>query len=305
MSWKVSSTARWAMAGAMPAASMRRFTRRRPRLRRPVSERAIAPATRTSSRLRSALSRATAASMASSSWPRRARRCRTCASDSSRTASIRSPVTYGSSDAGRGLAAESRDFRSTAALRLSRARHLLAGHVGGGRDALDLQLELVHVRRPAQGLLVGHEALLVETEDRLVERLHAVLRRPLGDGAVNEVRLLLVHDAVADECRADEDLDGGYAAAGVDLRNQALGDDGLEDAGELNPDLLLLVRREDGNDAVDRFGGVERVQRRKDQVARFGGEQRRLDRLEVAHLADQDDIRILPQRAAQRVGERS
>ena len=36
----------------------------------------------------------------------------------------------------------------------------------------------------------------------------------------------------------------------------------------------------------------------------FGGEQRRFDGLEVAHLADEDDVGILPQRAAQRVRER-
>ena len=43
----------------------------------------------------------------------------------------------------------------------------------------DLQLELVDVRRPAQRFLERDEALLEEAEDRLVERLHAVLRRAL------------------------------------------------------------------------------------------------------------------------------
>ncbi len=89
------------------------------------------------------------------------------------------------------------------------------------------------------------------------------------------------------------------------LRDQALRDDRLEHAGELDADLLLLVRREDGDDAVDRLGRVERVQRREHQVAGLGGEQRRLDRLEVAHLADEDDVGILAQRAAQRLRERA
>ena len=88
------------------------------------------------------------------------------------------------------------------------------------------------------------------------------------------------------------------------LRHEALRDDGLEHAGELQAHLLLLVRREDGDDAVDGFGRVERVQRREHEVAGFGGEQAGLDRLEVAHLADQDDVGILPQRAAQRLRER-
>ena len=88
------------------------------------------------------------------------------------------------------------------------------------------------------------------------------------------------------------------------LRHQALRDDGLEHARELQADLLLLVRREHGDDAVDGLGGVERVQRREDQVAGLGGEQRRLNRFEVAHFADQDDVRVLTQRAAQRLRER-
>ena len=80
--------------------------------------------------------------------------------------------------------------------------------------------------------------------------------------------------------------------------------DRLEHAGQLQADLLLLVRREDRDDAVDRLGRVERVQRREHEVAGLGGEQRRFDRLEVAHLADEDDVGILAQRAAQRLRER-
>ena len=78
----------------------------------------------------------------------------------------------------------------------------------------------------------------------------------------------------------------------------------LQHARELDADLPLLVRREHRDDAVDGLGGVERVQRREHEVAGLGREQRRLDRLEVAHFADQDDVGVLPQRAAQRVGER-
>jgi hypothetical protein len=46
------------------------------------------------------------------------------------------------------------------------------------------------------------------------------------------------------------------------------------------------------------------VQRREHEVPRLGGEERRFDGLVIAHLADQDDVRILPQRAPQRVRER-
>ena len=65
---------------------------------------------------------------------------------------------------------------------------------------------------PAQRLFVGDEPLLEQAEDRLVERLHPVLRRALGDRAVNQVRLLLVDDAVADVGRADQDFDRRHAS---------------------------------------------------------------------------------------------
>ena len=78
----------------------------------------------------------------------------------------------------------------------------------------------------------------------------------------------------------------------------------MQHARELDADLPLLVRREHRDDAVDRLGRVERVQRREHEVPGLGGEQRGLDRLEVAHLADQDDVGVLAQRAAQRVRER-
>jgi hypothetical protein len=60
-----------------------------------------------------------------------------------------------------------------------------------------------------------------------------------------------------------------------------------------------MVRREDGDDAVDGLGRVEGVQRREDEVAGLGREQRGLDGLVVAHFADQDDVRILTHRRAQ------
>ena len=72
------------------------------------------------------------------------------------------------------------------------------------------------LRRPAQRLLVRDQALLEQAEDRLVERLHAVLRRARGDRAVDQVGLLLVDDAVADEGGADHHLDRRRAALAVD-----------------------------------------------------------------------------------------
>ena len=72
---------------------------------------------------------------------------------------------------------------------------------------------------------------------------------------------------------------------------------------ELEADLLLLVRREDRDDAVDGLRGVQGVQGREHQVAGLGRGDGGLDRLVVAHLADQDDVGVLAQGAAQGGGE--
>src|ERR1044072_1339883 len=71
---------------------------------------------------------------------------------------------------------------------------------------------------------------------------------------------------------------------------ERLADDSLQRTGELNSHLLLLVRREDVDDSVDRLRGVLSVQRREHEVARLCRGQRDRDGLEVAHLADEDDV---------------
>ena len=87
------------------------------------------------------------------------------------------------------------------------------------------------------------------------------------------------------------------------LLQQRLRDHGLDRLGKHRPDLPLLRGREDVDDAVDGLGRARGVQRAEHQVAGLGGGQRQRDGLQVAHFADQDDVGILAQRAAQRGGE--
>ena len=56
---------------------------------------------------------------------------------------------------------------------------------------------------------------------------------------------------------------------------------------------------------ADRLGGVDRVHRREDEVARLGRLERGLRGLRVAQLADQDHVRILAERAAERLPKRA
>ena len=80
--------------------------------------------------------------------------------------------------------------------------------------------------------------------------------------------------------------------------------DAAQHAGEDRADLLLLARGEELDHAADRLGRVDRVHRREDEMARLGGLERRLGRLGVAELADQDHVGVLAERAAKRLRER-
>ena len=74
-------------------------------------------------------------------------------------------------------------------------------------------------------------------------------------------------------------------------------------AASLQADLLLLRRREDRDDALNGFRGVQSVQGRENQVAGFGGQQSGGNGFQVAHFADQNHVGVLTQGGAQRGGE--
>src|SRR3954452_6729011 len=93
------------------------------------------------------------------------------------------------------LPPEPRDFRRAASV----SQHLIAREVGRGRDPLDLELELIDVGCPSQRFFDGHEYLLIEIEDRLIEGLDAVLRGARRDRSMDLRGAILVDDAVANE----------------------------------------------------------------------------------------------------------
>src|SRR3954447_17980096 len=105
--------------------------------------------------------------------------------------------------------------------------------------------------------LIGDPATLHELRQVLVHRVHAVAGPGL-QRAVDLVRLALT-DEVADGRGRHQDLGGNGAARPVGGASQRLADDTLEGTRELHTDLLLLVRREDVDDTVDRLRGVLRV----------------------------------------------
>ena len=184
--------------------------------------------------------------------------------------------------------------------------------VGGGRhqaatSSIPDSIELAHLGGLGGAALGGGHrdpALADEPGERGVHRLHAVLAARL-DQRVDLVRLALA-DQVAHARGRDEHLGRDAAADAVGGRDQRLGHDALEADRQLGPDLALLGRREDVDDAVHGLRRVLGVQRGEDEVAGLGRGQGRADRLHVAHLADEDDVGVLAQRGleAEREGRR-
>ncbi len=157
-----------------------------------------------------------------------------------------------------------------------------------GSHAGLFELDLAFADQLGERLLEGGHPLALAERDLVIELLH-----------------LVVADVAAHREGGEHQLHRRHAAAAVGARHQLLRDDGVERQGELLPDLRLLVGREDVDDPVHRLHRVVRVQRGEHQVPGLGGGDRRRHGLEVAHLADQDDVRVLAQRRPQRLAERA
>src|SRR5215212_9113866 len=85
--------------------------------------------------------------------------------------------------------------------------------------------------------------------------------------------------------------------------DEHLGDDALQGVCELRTDLVLLVRWEDVYDPVDGLRGVLGVQRPEDEVPCLCRGDCKGDGFEVAHLADEYHVGVLPQNVLEGLGE--
>ena len=156
------------------------------------------------------------------------------------------------------------------------------------------------VRGGVRGGLLVDGAREHVLDERLCERLHVEVL-PFGDRVGDLVRAMLA-DQVGDARVHDHHLDGGNTAS-VDLRQEALRDDTAQNAGHHRADHLLLLGREELDHSADRLGRIDGVQRGEHEMAGLGGLQGGLRRLCVAKLADEDHVRVLTQRSAQRLLE--
>ena len=127
--------------------------------------------------------------------------------------------------------------------------------------------------------------------------LHQLLQRRVASGPL---------DRLAHRAGRDEHLRREHEAGAVLPRQEALRDDALERVADALAQLVgrarLALRREREH-AADGARDVGRVERREHEVAGLGGLERDVHRQLVADLADEDDVGILAERGAERVGE--
>src|SRR5450759_4584403 len=134
------------------------------------------------------------------------------------------------------------------------------------------------------------------------DSLHPELATRLHGG------IYLMDARIADHvpyCRGrDHNLDRRDSRTPVLGGHELPGDDRLYGGRQLKPDLGLLERGEDIDNAVDALGSVLGVEGGEHQVAGLSRGQSGLDGLEVSHLTDQYDVGVLAQGVLQGVGER-
>ena len=122
------------------------------------------------------------------------------------------------------------------------------------------------------------------------------------DHAGDLVRFSFAHE-VRDRRVDHQNFERGNAARLVDSLEKVLRDHALERFRQRRANLVLLIGRENVDDTIDGFGRARGVQRSENKVTGGRRGQRQLDRFQVAHFADENDVRVFAQRSAQRVGK--
>ena len=162
-------------------------------------------------------------------------------------------------------------------------------------------LQLVAARARLHGRVARDLPAGVEAGQRLVRGLHTGLLLANLHGRVDLMHLVFSHQ-VAHRARRHQHFERRHASA-ANPRQQRLADHAFEHERQLGAHLRLLVSREHVDHASNRLRRRARVQAAEREMARLCDPQRRFDRLEVPHLADEDHVGILAKRSAERAGE--
>src|ERR1700674_707494 len=186
----------------------------------------------------------------------------------------------------------------------ARRLHRLPRDVRRRRNTLHPQLEFIRVRRALERSLVIHQPRLEQVPERLVKRLHAVLRCASRNCFADRASLFRHQNTFPNIGCRNHAFDRRHSALGIRPPHQSLAHNGAQYRGQLQPNLFLLRWRKNRDDAVNAFHCVQGMQRGENHVPGFGRVQRRPDRFQIAHFADQNHVRILTKRSPQRRRER-
>src|SRR5215211_8050113 len=115
--------------------------------------------------------------------------------------------------------------------------------------------------------------------------------------------VLSLPDEVPHPRGRDQHLAGHDPPLAIVGGDERLGDDALQGVCELRADLMLLVRREDVYDPVNGLRGILSVQRTEDEVSGLRRRYGERDGLEVAHLAYEYHVGVLPKDVLESLGE--
>ena len=184
------------------------------------------------------------------------------------------------------LLGEMRDLDSIAiTLTLAETGHLVFGtlHTNDAAQALDRIVDVFPPERRDQIQIMLAGSLQGVISQRLLPALALANEVAYGFGA-------------------HQHFVGGDSSATLD-GDESLADHALQGAGELDLDLVTSFGGEDVDDAIECLRGIIRVQRREHQVASLSERQRDRDAVEVAHFAQEHNVRVLTQSAPQTVGE--
>lgn len=128
--------------------------------------------------------------------------------------------------------------------------------------------------------------------DARCERLHPQCAMRLNH--TGKLMPLCFTDQMANRVVRDENL-GGDASATADSVNKALTYDSGNDARQLTSDIGTMLWLEAVDHSGDGRGGIRGMKRTQDEMASFGGDQRRPNGCRCPHLADHDHVRIATQ----------
>ena len=155
----------------------------------------------------------------------------------------------------------------------------------------------------ADGRVVGDGAFAVKFVEMIVQQHHAVLASGLE--RVFQMVQLVFADQIPHRAGGHEQFVGKHAPGAVGGRQQILRDDSLQRVRELQNNLLLRAAFKHTDDALQRVGNIRRVHRGQHEMAGFRRRQRGGNRLVIAHFADDNHVRVLPQDVDQRAVERA